>query len=367
MLKYNFHKCNFDNGLFYKVHRDKDNREHLTTVCTWVDDLRIHSTRECVEEFKANLRDEFGKIVFKDGPKTEYLKCTFEREDDRCYVSQSKAIEEICEGVSKERNSPHTSDLFKHDVDSPLLTNPTEYRSMLMKIAWTTRSRPDIAVTVAALSQRMQNPTLEDMEKLNHLRGFLFRTRHFRLCIKPTRPETCPRTLAEYGVQVFASADAGHATNHDGKSQSGLWMTIGCGDDNPQSWLNAPIEMKSLKQQRVAVNAWEAETDALYYAVCQVRKIRNVLTELGMRPMTPSPIEQDNSAAILLANRGVGTGKNTKHVELRKLSVTESIMDGYVKLVKIASDDVLADGATKPFVGSRDHDWRLRIMNHRNT
>lgn len=84
----------------------------------------------------------------------------------------------------------------------------------------------------------------------------------------------------------------------------------------------------------------------------------NLLKELGYN-IEPATIYQDNKSTIMLANKGEGNFKRTKHINVRLFYVKQLIEEGEVKIEYLPTDDMIADLLTKPLVGERFY-YRLR-------
>ena len=61
--------------------------------------------------------------------------------------------------------------------------------------------------------------------------------------------------------------------------------------------------------------------------------------------MSPIDVKSDASAAIGIANR-VGLGK-VRHIEVNQLWLHEKVAKGVIKVIKVGTDDNLADALTK--------------------
>ena len=66
---------------------------------------------------------------------------------------------------------------------------------------------------------------------------------------------------------------------------------------------------------------------------------------LGAEMSGPVTVHTDASAAIGISNR-VGTGK-VRHIEVNQLWVQEKIAKGELKVIKVGTDENLADALTK--------------------
>lgn len=212
-----------------------------------------------------------------------------------------------------------------------------------MLISYLANIRVELCTAVGLLSTKMQQPTEHDMDCLLHLRKYINGTRDLAMWITP-----------ETTMQVHASADAAFGVHADGKSVTGMVVRLG-----PRS---APIIAKHSKQKSVATSSTVAELMAICATTEEVLWIKQLLEDMGVNQDTVE-IENDNQAAAVLTERGPsGTGR-TKWVNVRYWWVHEQMESGAVRLVYVPSEELIADGFTKPLSGNRFKIWRGQVLN----
>ncbi|GJR95569.1 hypothetical protein Tco_0267743 [Tanacetum coccineum] len=119
-----------------------------------------------------------------------------------------------------------------------------------------------------------------------------------------------------------------------------------------------PIEMivvwKGSKQCTTAQHATEAEYIAASEAAKEAVWIRKFIDELGVVPSNDYPIKMncDNSAAIIMAKES-GIQKGARHFKRKYHYVRECIETGEIDIVKVHTDDNLADPFTKALAGPK--------------
>ncbi|GJZ17822.1 hypothetical protein Tco_0553945 [Tanacetum coccineum] len=108
------------------------------------------------------------------------------------------------------------------------------------------------------------------------------------------------------------------------------------------------MDWKSSKQSTIATSATEAEYIAASKAAIEAVWIRKFISGLGIVPTINEPIKMfcDNSAALLIANE-LGVQKGARHYYRRYHYVRECIELGEINLLKVHTDDNLADPFTK--------------------
>ncbi|GKC62476.1 RNA-directed DNA polymerase, eukaryota, reverse transcriptase zinc-binding domain protein [Tanacetum coccineum] len=124
----------------------------------------------------------------------------------------------------------------------------------------------------------------------------------------------------------------------DIKSQTGYVFVLNGG----------AVDWKSSKKSTTAMSATEAEYIAASEAATEAVWIRKFISGLGIVPTINEPIKMfcDNSAALLIANDS-GVQKGARHYHRRYHYVRECIELGKINLLKVYTDDNLADPFTK--------------------
>jgi len=155
---------------------------------------------------------------------------------------------------------------------------------------------------------------------------------------------------------MVAAADAAYGVHADRKSHSGWALRYG--------EKNAPFDASSKKQALVTDSSTAAELVALQAVAKEVLWMRGVLDEMGYHQAEPTKIEQDNKACILIASRGRKRDVNlSKAVDIKYFWISDKIEEGEIELKWIDTEDLIADGLTKPLVGAKFKKWRDRILN----
>ena len=334
---YGMIKSNLDECLFYK--RDTSGRIVLR-VAIYVDDLLICG--ECdkeTDDFIDHLRKEFKTITVNEGAKQAYLGMNFEADlkGRKVKITMDKYIEDVIGTMVVLNNgcakTPSTSELFSIDEGSPDLGVKEQkmFHSTVAKILYLAkRARPDLLTTVAFLTTRVKKPTKQDLDKLIRMLKYLRGTASMgiELMYKP-------------GV-IEAYVDASHCVHADGKSQSGLFLTLGSGGYN----------VKSSKQKMVAKSSTEAELIAISDALPILIWQREIMVEQDMLPPTiPVTIFEDNQSTIALIRRGRPVAESTRHINIRYFFVSDRCNLKEVQVVYIPTGEQIADYFTKPLVG----------------
>ncbi|GKA77168.1 hypothetical protein Tco_0783629 [Tanacetum coccineum] len=123
---------------------------------------------------------------------------------------------------------------------------------------------------------------------------------------------------------------------------------------NPEAKLQVKFVWKSSKQSATAQHATEAKYIAASEAAKEAVWIRKFIDELGVVPSNDYPIKMncDNSAAIIIAKES-GIQKGARHFQRKYHYVRECIKTGEIDIVKVHTDENLADPFTKALAGPK--------------
>ena len=91
----------------------------------------------------------------------------------------------------------------------------------------------------------------------------------------------------------------------------------------------------------------EAEYIALYHASNHAVWVNGFMSEIGFPLQNPLKIYCDNEAAIRVASSEELTFKRSKHLNVKYHSIRDRVQNNEISVVKVASEDNLADQFTK--------------------
>ncbi|GJY42673.1 retrotransposon protein, putative, ty1-copia subclass, partial [Tanacetum coccineum] len=140
-------------------------------------------------------------------------------------------------------------------------------------------------------------------------------------------------------LRVECYCDAGFETDRDDtNSQTGYVFVLNGG----------ALDWKSSKQSTIAMSATKSEYIAALEAAMEAVWIRKFISGLGIVPTINEPLNMycDNSAAIHYANEP-GVQKGTRHYHRRYHYVRECVELGKIRILKVHTDNNLADPFTK--------------------
>ena len=202
------------------------------------------------------------------------------------------------------------------------------------------RVRFDILFAVAILSQKCKAPTLQNVADLEHLERYINRTVSKGI------------TLDTDSLDIHVWADASFMLHPDKKGQTGVAVTLG--EKGPC------IAPKSSKTKMLASSSTGAETISCYESTPLLRMASGLMKAFG-HPSLPS-MRQDNQSAIAMMETGRGTGKHTKHFDLRLKILQEMIQNNEFATVYTPTETMLADVFTKPMTGKKYKTYMDALM-----
>ncbi|GKB46392.1 hypothetical protein Tco_0897145 [Tanacetum coccineum] len=260
------------------------------------------------------------------------------KKDERTIVIKNKA-KLVTQGYTQEEGTDYNemskSDFLYgkelkrkniwEDVDEHL------YRSMIGSLMYLTSSRPDIMFVVCACARFQVNP------KVSHLHAVkrIFRYLKGQPKLGLWYPKDSPFDLVAYTDSDYAGASL------DRKSTTGGCQFLGC----------RLISWQCKKQTVVANSTTEAEYIAASNCCGQVLWIQNQLLDYGYNFMQ-TKIHIDNESTICIVKNPVFHSK-TKHIEIRHHFIRDSNEKKLIQMIKIHTDQNVADLLTKAFDVSR--------------
>ncbi|GJT77906.1 putative ribonuclease H-like domain-containing protein [Tanacetum coccineum] len=328
LLDNGFHKGKIDKTLFIK--RVKGD---ILLVQVYVYDIIFGSTRK-------SLCTDFEQIIHKRfqissiGGLTFFLSLQVKQKNDGIFISQDKIVGENLKkfafllrtaSTPMETNKALTKDEDGEDVDVHL------YRSMIGSLMYLTSSRPDIMFSVCACSRFQVQP------KVSHLNAVkrIFRYLKGQPKLGLWYPKDSPFILEAFSDSDYAGASL------DKKSTTGGCQFLG----------SRLISWQCKKQTVVANSTTEAEYIAASHCCGQVLWIQNQMLDYGFNFMQ-TKIHVDNESAICVVKNPVSHSK-TKHIEIMHHFIRDSYEKRLIEMVKIHTDNNVADLLTKAFDVSR--------------
>ncbi|GJR53428.1 hypothetical protein Tco_1403949 [Tanacetum coccineum] len=240
-----------------------------------------------------------------------------------------KDFEELCK---KNYSKPdHTIDALKslalgkdeegEDVDVHL------YRSMIGCLMYLTASRPDIMFAVCLCARFQVTPKVSHLHAVKRIFRYLKHQPNLGLWYPKDSP---------FHLEAFSDSDYA-GDNHDRRSTSGGCQYLG----------RRLVSWQCKKQTIVAISSTEAEYVAAASCCAQVLWMQNQLLDYGFNFMN-TEIHIDNESTICIVKNPVFHSK-TKHIQIRHHFIRDCYEQRLINVVKVHTDDNVADLLTKGF------------------
>ncbi|GJX98555.1 putative ribonuclease H-like domain-containing protein [Tanacetum coccineum] len=260
-----------------------------------------------------------------------FLGLQFKQKEDGIFISQDKYVGEILKkfGFSSirtastpvETNKALTKDEDGEDVDVRL------YRPMIGSMMYLTSSRPDIMFSVCACSRFQVQPKVSHLNAVKRIFGYLKGRPKLGLWYPKDSP---------FILEVFSDSDYAGASL-DRKSTTGGCQFLG----------SRLISWQCKKQNVVANSNTEAKYIVASHCCGQVLWIQNQMLDYGYNFMQ-TKIHVDNESAICVVKNPVYHSR-TKRIEIRHHFIRDSHEKILIEMVKIHTDNNVADLLTKAF------------------
>lgn len=319
------------------------------TATIHVDDLKVScKDRRGVDETIKGLEAIYKNLSVKTGPTFDYLGMEIDfSKPGVVTVGSRKLLAAIVEKFPEVpvAKSPAAEHLFDKDRGTSFCQKldrerADEFRSVVASILYDGKhGRPDLLTAASYLATRVTEPDEDDWKKLLRVIGYIKGTLDLLLHLSATSVD-----------QFLSSIDAAFGVHMDGKSHTGVFITLGCG----------AVFGKSVKQKLVSQSSCEAELIALAEGVNIITWFRHFLEAQGFK-LKPTVVQQDNQSTILLAKQGK-LSQRTRHVNIRFFAVKEKIDNGKILIVYTPTEEMAGDFFTKPLQGSLFVKLRNKIM-----
>ncbi|GJS48281.1 putative ribonuclease H-like domain-containing protein [Tanacetum coccineum] len=300
----------------------------------YVDDIIFGSTNKAwCDEFEVLMKGEFEMSAM--GEMTFFLGLQVKQLPDGIFISQDKYVKDMLTKFDMESVRTATTPYeaaktkLKDETDPPV--NVHLYRSMIGSLMYLTASRPDIMFAVSACSRHQVTPLTSHLNAVKKIFKYLKGQPKLGLWYPKDSP-----------FQLEAYSDSDYAGSHgDRKSTTGGCQFLG----------RRLISWQCKKQTIVATSSTEAEYVAAASCCAQVLWIQNQLLDYGFNFMN-TKIFIDNQSTICIVKNPV-FHQRTKHIEIRHHFIRDANEKNLIQVLKIHTDDNVADLLTKAFDGPR--------------
>ena len=337
LQKLGYKKNPYDNCVFTSV-------DSKVILCVYVDDMYVTAESESlIKSLHNELLNIFpAGINFKYGDKQDYVGMHIEldRIMGQVHVTMEDYTKRLCEtyGIITSRpvTAPANADLFVIDDDDEKLDVQYQdifHSTVAAALYLAKHARPDILVTVSALASRVNRATAKDKRALNRLIAYLWHTRWYIMAVSLDRS-----TNGDWVIKSYI--DAAFALHQDGKSHTGVFISLGGGG----------VFFKSVRQKIVCKSAWEAELVAQSDGASQAVWTYRFCNELGAGKFKVVFL-CDNMGTIASIKKGKPSNDKSRHVHTRYFWMRQLLDNPDMTLEHCKTEVMIADVLTKPLTG----------------
>ncbi|CAH9102709.1 unnamed protein product [Cuscuta europaea] len=279
LLSRGFSQSKFDSSMFVLRQQSQ-----VVYILLYVDDILITGSslsfvRSIIDSLSTHFAmKDLGDIHF-------FLGLQAWRTSTCLFLSQQKYISDLLHRFHlhtvKPVRTPLPSRTSLSLTNGELLTDGTEYRSMVGALQYLTLTRPDITYAVHLVSQFMHAPRTTHLLAVKRIYRYLQGTTDYGLWLQANRD-----------ISFIVAYSNAHWAGCPDNSRSTTGYAIFLGP-NLVSW-------RSRKQPTVSKSSTEAEYRAIAYTVQDTIFIRSLLAEMGLRLSTPVQLHCDNVSASRL-------------------------------------------------------------------
>jgi hypothetical protein len=292
-----------------------------------------------------SLLKKFGKVTFHDGIKHNYLGMTFDYSMAGSVLISMLGFEK---DLVKDWNlvfkhpgnkkasaaSPAQNNIFEKG-ESELIDAERKaiFHSFSMRLAYLAkRVKPEISVPVSYLATQVTTPNEGDWRKLDRVIRYVENNLGSGI--------TLHANIQDKTIKVTGYIDAAFGCHDDGKSHTGVIITIGSG----------PVFVRSVKQKIVTKSSTEAELVALSDEAGTLLHVKECIVEQGYTVVLV--IAQDNQSTIALINEDKHGSLRTKHINVRYFWLRERIKNHELEIKYVPTGLMFADILTKALQGN---------------
>jgi hypothetical protein len=267
-------------------------------------------------------------------------------------LTQQRYAESVLEKFGMKECKPVASPMtpgLKLEHEGEVLPEGNEYAAIVGSLLYlSVKTRPDIAHAVGVLSRFMSCPRTPHMQAAKRVLRYIAGNPGAGLFFRGhPSGKNSPCSLR---CKLYTDADYA-ADPVMRKSTSGLLFMVN----------GSPIMWRSKLQSIVAQSTCEAEFVAAACAVREGLLLQKLWTAVvgGWRPIT---MVCDNESALALMRSSVPkVSGRTKHIDVQFWFVLDHILKGDIVPEFVSTNEMLADGFTKPYSGSATEDNMKRI------
>jgi hypothetical protein len=345
-----FVASSIDGCLFYR-HMD----DAIEWIVLHVDDMLIGMhDKNALVQLSMDLKQKLGEqsINLIMDKQLSYLGVCIDVRDDGFFLSQPGYVAELLKrfGISKGKVTPSIASLFNLEPDSTMTFTEEQissFKSATASVLYLAeRTRPDIKKEINFLAGFCNCPMNGAWIKLNRVLEYIFATQDKGILIAP------------FNSRIVTYCDASWASHVNGRSHSGVFVTMGG---------NSPIMVKSRRQAIVTNSSTEAEIEAMSLAAKVGLPFLKIMHEFKYHLHLPMILCNDNVAATIITTGGEGYAGKSRHMRVRYHGIKELIESLLLIVQQLSNEFLCADLLTKPIGGRMFRLFRAMLLNENIT
>ena len=265
-------------------------------------------------------------------------------------------------------------------IEGPLVGTPEhadlekrmgfKYRQVLGEVIYAyTVCWLDIGYAVTLLSKYATKPAELHYKSLKHLCKYLRATKHWGIMYWRDKPredlphvpfeiltldESLPPFPTDLHSCLAAFLDASHATDLATRRSVGAYNL---------TFASGAVAYQSKLQPTVATSSTEAEFIQAVHGGKAVKYLRSILAELGFPQLKPTPMFEDNQAAIAMIQENKPT-ERSRHIAIQHFAIQEWRAAQELEMRYIPGIINSADGGTKALGWTLQSRHARRSMGH---
>ena len=319
----------------------KRTKKGLVLIGLYVDDLLIIGNDVDIDEVIADIEKHF-KVKVEENLK-DYLSCEirFDEKMKVAWIGQPHLIQKLKEKFEEETKdrgnfgTPGTPSFriirSSEMVDYVSKEEQSKYRTGVgMLLFLVKHTRPDIANCTRELSKVLDKATVSAYKEMIRIIKFVLDTSDYGLRFQPQ-----PLIDNKWHLTIYTDSD------YAGDKETRISVT-----GYILFFMGVPLTWKSKSQKSVTLSSSEAEYVALSEAAKEIKFIYQLLQSIGIEIELPIVVRVDNVGAIFMSENTSTSGR-TKHVDVRYRYVNEMILDGFLKIQFVKTEENVADIFTK--------------------
>lgn len=336
MLTHGYKRSQYDSCVYHRTLASGD----AIYLLLYVDDMLIAcKLREEIEQLKDELSSEFEMKDLGPAKRILGMKIVRTRNERKLFLTQAYYVRKVLDRFGMLSSKSVSIPLAAH-IKLSKQQEPTEeanveymgkipYSNVVGSIMYAmVCTRPDIAFGVGVVSRYMGNPGKCHWEAVKWILRYLNGLVGLGIMFEGAKNTSS---------KVLDYVDSNFAGDLDRRrSVTGFVFTL----------FGGAVSWKASLQSIVALSTTEAKYIALTEAVKEVKWLRGLVSELGLKQESVL-VCCDNSSAIQLS-KNPKYHEGTKHINARMHFIREEISTGTVDVIKIASEINPADMLTKP-------------------